>query len=148
MFQSDPMLSQGLLDIECPGVHYLEDSGIEIDGVSFWGSPWQPEFNHWAFNLYRGEQLAQKWALIPDDTDVLITHGPPLGILDFVPSGEHVGCEDLKNRVDQMPSLKAHIFGHIHYSYGMVARNGKYFVNAANCSEEYEAVNVPIAIDI
>ena len=59
------------------GVHYLEDSGVEIAGTRWWGSPWQPEFNSWAFNLPRGEPLSEKWALIPDDVDVLVTHSPP-----------------------------------------------------------------------
>src|SRR6516225_9872366 len=58
---------------------YLQDSGTEIEGIRFWGSPWQPEFNNWEFNLPRGVALAEKWALIPPGTDVLITHGPPQG---------------------------------------------------------------------
>ncbi|WP_286138217.1 metallophosphoesterase family protein, partial [Methylomonas methanica] len=74
---------------------YLENSGVELFGLKFWGSPWQPEFYNWAFNLPRGKPLAEIWALIPDDTDVLITHTPPYGILDRLESGRHVGCVDL-----------------------------------------------------
>jgi hypothetical protein len=61
---------------------YLEDSGCEIEGLTFYGSPWQPWFGGWAFNLPRGEALAAMWALIPVGIDVLMTHGPPEGILD------------------------------------------------------------------
>ena len=65
---------------------YLQDSGTEIAGLKVWGSPWQPRFFDWAFNLDRGPDIAAKWALIPDGTDVLVTHGPPAGVLDQTPS--------------------------------------------------------------
>ena len=87
------------------GVHYLQDSEVTIDGIKFYGSPWQPEFYNWAFNLPRGEKLAQKWAEIPDNTDVLITHGPAYGILDYAPMGGHVGCEELYKRIFDVKKL-------------------------------------------
>src|SRR5512145_338484 len=65
-----------------PDVIYLQDSGTELFGLRFWGSPWQPEFCAWAFNLPRGRALAEKWSLIPRNTDVLVTHGPPSGFGD------------------------------------------------------------------
>jgi len=72
---------------------YLRDSEIVIDRIKFYGSPYQPWFHSWAFNLQRGSQLAEKWNLIPNDTDVLITHGPPYGYNDFVEwDNIHVGC--------------------------------------------------------
>ncbi len=77
---------------------YLQDSSVEIEGLKIYGSPWQPRFFDWAFNLNRGAELAEKWKLIPDDTDILITHGPPNGILDEVPRKyfvENTGCEEL-----------------------------------------------------
>ena len=61
-------------------VVYLQDSAATIEGVRFWGSPWQPEYNDWAWNLPRGSALAARWALIPDGVDVLVTHSPPAGI--------------------------------------------------------------------
>jgi len=126
---------------------YLEDSGIEINGVNFYGSPWQPDFHNWAYNLPRGEPLAQMWEMIPDDTDVLITHGPPYGILDRVYSGDHVGCEDLLAALPRvMPKL--HVFGHIHEDYGVLTQNGTVFVNAAICDGQYRPVNDPIVIDL
>lgn len=126
---------------------YLEDEGIEIDGLKFWGSPWQPEFFNWAFNLPRGGALAEKWHLIPDDTHVLITHGPPMGILDQTSTGESVGCQDLRKAVSRIKPL-LHIFGHIHESYGVAREEGITFVNAAMCNEGYHAINPPIFVDI
>jgi Icc-related predicted phosphoesterase len=126
---------------------YLEDSGIEIDGIKFWGSPWQPFFCNWAFNLPRGAPLAQVWAKIPEDSDVLITHGPPYGILDQVPSGEHVGCEELLKALQRIRP-KVHVFGHIHESYGMLKQDGTVFINASICDGRYRPINAPIVLDI
>ena len=109
---------------------YLEDRAVEVEGVKFYGSPWQPEFFDWAFNLPRGPALAAVWAKIPDDTQVLITHGPPLGIGDLTHRGPHVGCEDLLRRVRQVrPRL--HVFGHIHEAAGRYDVDGTTFVNAS-----------------
>lgn len=133
---------------------YLEDSGIVIEGLKFWGSPWTPRFFDWAFNANRGPQLFEKWQRIPLDTDVLITHGPPKGILDTVitrDGEEQVGCNDLLRRLSELKNLKAHIFGHIHGGYGTeiqgIDRQVR-FVNASICTEQYEASNHPIVLDI
>ena len=67
--------------------------------MKFYGSPWQPWFCDWAYNLARGEEIAAKWAAIPSDTDVLVTHGPPLGHGDLCSSGQRAGCLDLLERV-------------------------------------------------
>jgi len=113
-FVDDPERARALLS----GLVYLEDGEVTIDGVRFWGSPWQPEFNDWAFNLPRGEAIARKWALIPDGIDVLITHGPPLGIGDDGPVGGRAGCADLLARVQQVQP-RLHVFGHIHQDGGV-----------------------------
>jgi len=135
------------LGAELFGAAYLSDSGRTIEGVRVWGSPWQPWFFDWAFNLPRGEPLAAKWALIPDDTDVLVTHGPPMGVLDKTSRGEPVGCEALRDRIAQVrPRL--HVFGHIHEAYGAVERAGTLYVNASNCDLRYEPVNPPVVVDI
>jgi predicted phosphohydrolase len=126
---------------------YLQDSGVDIGGVEFWGSPWQPEFYDWAFNLPRGQALAEVWAQVPEDTDVLITHSPPFGILDQVPSGEHVGCEELLKALQRIRP-RAHIFGHIHEGYGVLQQNGTTFINASICDERYRPINEPIVIDL
>ena len=134
------------------GVTYLEDEATTIDGVKFYGSPWQPEFNGWAFNMPRGGQgLRAAWALIPDDTNVLLTHGPPKGIGDLVPRGELTGCEHLFARAMRLEHLKAHIFGHIHVGYGtyrLPERPDVQFVNASTCTEAYLPLNPPIVIDV
>ena len=132
---------------------YLEDSGAFIGGFNFWGSPWTPRFHDWAFNLDRGEQLKMIWQRIPDDTDVLITHGPPAGILDTVPTPtgqEQVGCADLRDRLFELPRLKAHVFGHIHEGYGSKTWQDKnlLFVNGCTCTSWYQPTNPPIVFDL
>lgn len=122
--EDDPDRARSVLDAAI----YLQDSGIEIEGVRFWGSPWQPEFHSWAFNLPRGQALADKWALIPEDTDVLVTHGPPIGIGDRVSHSDRAGCADLLYRVLTVrPRL--HLFGHIHADRGRWDLGGISFAN-------------------
>lgn len=128
------------------GLTYLQDSGIVIDRVSIWGSPWQPWFYDWAFNLPRGAPIAERWKLIPEGTQVLITHGPPFGILDSVRT-EHVGCADLLTRVGEVQP-KLHAFGHIHAGSGVATSNGIQFVNASICDEQYSPTNPVRVIDI
>ena len=130
-----------------PDIIYLQDSGTAIDGLRIWGSPWQPRFYDWAFNLDRGPQLAAKWALIPADTDILITHGPPHGTLDLTPRGDRAGCEALAARLDQL-RVRLHVFGHIHHSYGVVERGDRISVNACICDERYVAANAPVVVDL
>lgn len=131
---------------------YLQDSAVVIDGLKIWGSPWQPWFFDWAFNLERGEEIKSKWDLIPEDTDILITHGPPAGVLDNVPDGRNVGCQDLRDAVERVQP-KLHVFGHIHHSYGRGTwtwDSGKKttFVNASICTENYKPTNLPLVIDL
>jgi Icc-related predicted phosphoesterase len=127
-------------------VIYLEDSEVVIDGIKIYGSPWQPEFFDWAFNLKRGEPLMEKWNMIPMDTDILITHGPAFGELDDTIQGLRVGCEDLIRRVlDVNP--KIHVCGHIHYGYGMKKSLDVNFINASSLGERYTYDNKPIVID-
>lgn len=126
---------------------YLEDSSIEVEGLKFYGSPWQPAFCHWAFNLKRGPALAEKWAMIPNDTDVLVTHCGPRGILDKGVSGEALGCDDLLKRVKEVKP-KLHVFGHIHNAYGTERHDTTTFVNATVCNEVYSPINPAIVIEI
>lgn len=129
---------------------YLRDSGTEIEGVRFWGSPWTPIFFDWAFNLARGPAIAERWAQIPAATDVLITHGPPAGILDQVLTAKDslsVGCDDLARELERL-AVKFHIFGHIHEGYGQQALNDRLYVNASTCTGQYKPMNPPIVLDI
>lgn len=88
----------------------VPDSGITIDGVRFYGSPWTPEFYGWGFNAERGDEIAAIWRRIPTETDVLITHGPPVGIGDACFDGQRAGCVDLlreiETRVCPLPFLR------------------------------------------
>lgn len=144
-FEEQPELAQQLVGAG-EGITYLQDSGVTIDGLKFFGSPWQPEFNGWSFNLQRGSQIAKKWNLIPHGTDVLVTHGPPATILDFA-HGEHLGCADLWARVRDL-APKVHAFGHIHEGAGTDERDGTTFVNASICDGAYHPVNPCRVIDI
>lgn len=135
-------------DIE--NVHYLENSGVTIDGINFWGSPATPTFGYgWGFNYDRGPEIDTIWQKIPDNTDILITHGPPFGILDAVKRGSTigVGCSNLSGRISER-KIKAHFFGHIHESYGHVHDNGTHYFNCCNLDEEYYPSNFPWIVDI
>src|SRR5262249_34581739 len=124
-FETHPEKARALLG---PAVHYLLDSDVVLDGVRFWGSPWQPAFNDWAFNLPRGPALATKWELIPVGVEVLITHGPPRGIGDRCGMSEREGCDDLREAVFRVrPRL--HLFGHIHQDGGLWEIDGTCFAN-------------------
>ena len=128
---------------------YLQDEEIVINGLKFYFSPWTPYFMGWGFNVSRGPEIAQFWKKIPEDTNVLVTHGPPMGILDKVDKNEqltsgrspNLGCEDLNRRVQQLPNLKVHAFGHIHGSRGVLSRGilakPVTYVNASFLNEAY-----------
>jgi predicted phosphohydrolase len=132
------------------GITYLEDSGIEINNFFIWGSPWTPFFNDWAFNLpRRSMELQAKWDLIPDKTNILITHGPPHGILDDTINNGSQGCEMLALRIKQLPNLNLCCYGHLHKNgSGVEEHNGVKFVNAAICTDAYKPTNLPVVIDI
>ncbi len=138
---------------------YLENSGCEIEGLKFWGSPVTPRFGHprWAFNEDRGWNIRQVWNEIPDDTDVLLTHGPPAGILDYVPfkekyeegcthylPGGNRGCVDLRDRVLWIEP-RYHLFGHIHEEYGYRDRGSgsTTYLNGSLVDMHYNLVNEP-----
>ncbi len=96
---------------------YLCDESIDVDGVRVHGSPWTPTFMAWAF-MHDEEDLAAVWARIPDEVDVLVTHGPPLGHGDLAVHGVHVGSENLAERLARLDRLRLHAFGHIHEAGG------------------------------
>ena len=129
-----------------PDIIYLNDSGIEIDDCHIWGSPITPEFFNWAFNRKRGEPIRKHWDLIPENTDILITHGPPYRILDLTIHEQHVGCKDLLQKVKQIRP-KYHIFGHIHESYGSLNLSGTRFINASAVNEQYDLRHKPILFE-
>ena len=165
LFQDEPAIARQILKDN--DIIYLEDEFVMVNGLKVYGTPHQPEFCNWAFNLERGEQLAEKWAMIPDDTDILITHSPPYGILDgapdtdwiktqkqydeyirdvsigkIKPTTKPVGCEELLIRVKQIKP-RLHIFGHIHEGYGMEIIDETIFKNVAICTARYQPTNIP-----
>ena len=127
---------------------YLLNSSVTISGVKFYGSPWVPVFRQWAFQLKRGQQLDDNWKQIPSDTDVLITHTPPLGVLDLSAHHLRAGCLSLLGHVVTRVQPRYHIFGHIHESYGILKTSNTTFINAATCDKSYRARNAPVVFDI
>lgn len=140
-------------------IHYLEDSGVTVEGIKFWGSPVQPEFCNWAFNR-TPENIEKHWDAIPVDTDFLITHGPRFGVLDQCPRAwnsdelHHVGCPVLDRVLTEKGiKPKVHAFGHIHYSYGSQVyvdpqtKHHSYSLNASVMSEQYIPSNKPHVLD-
>lgn len=128
-------------------VYYLENSDITIDGLKIWGSPITPAFGFgWAFNAYRHE-INQYWQLIPNDTDIVITHGPIYGYCDRTDRGGlSVGCEQLYHRLNEVnPQL--HFSGHIHEAYGYRQTKWGYAFNGCVCDLSYEPTNKPLTFD-
>ena len=148
LFENEPFDATRMVR-EYPNISYLEDSFCGIEGLRIWGSPWQPEFYQWAFNLQRnGEDLREKWSWIPDKLDILITHGPAFGHLDVSGfGGNHVGCELLRERIDKIQPL-IHVFGHIHGSAGYKFDGNTHYFNASVLDERYTYQNKPMTIDL
>jgi predicted phosphodiesterase len=138
----------------CPEGILLMDEGVCIEGLNIWGSPVTPWFRDWAFNRQRGLDIKAFWDAIPEETDILITHGPPLYIRDSLYRWSdkefcgRVGCEELAKRVFELPKLKYHIFGHIHCSHGEEFRLGKHFYNVAICDDRNFPVNDVTVIEV
>ena len=127
-------------------VIYLEDEEIVIDNIKFYGTPVQKIFCNWAFNRHESK-LAQHWAAIPDDTDVLITHSPPYGIGDYVSDG-HQGSPSLYMEIVKRIKPKIHCFGHIHEGYGVKVIDNIKFINGSNLDGYYQCINDPIIVEI
>lgn len=160
VFEEDPSLAKQCIE-EVPGLILLHERSVEIDGIKFYGTAFQPFFFDWAFNVGKKmgvlnwtdiEKLTEHYSRIPDDTEVLITHCPPYGIRDSIgdpeKSGRRTGSPELLDRIANLKKLKLHAFGHIHWSHGMEERNGIKFVNAAMCDEDYNPINPVITVEI
>ena len=134
---SEKKTKQAFLDA---GAALLINESIEIEGIKIWGSPLTPTFNDWAYNRDRGK-IGKTWAKIPDNTQILVTHGPCKGILDLSENPwrelEQTGCSALASRIEDLKDLKFHLFGHIHdnprycKNQGVMIRNGVTYSNAS-----------------
>lgn len=124
-------------------VWYLNDMGVDIEGLRIWGSPYTPFYQRWAFTRFRGPQIAAHWAKIPPGTDLLITHGPAYKTLDLHRNELHIGCKDLAQRMEIIKP-KMHLFGHVHESYGSRAQSGTRYINCSMLDEDYRMVNPPV----
>lgn len=149
LMEMRPELATEFADLN---IHYLWDSGTTIEGINFWGSPYTPWFNNWAFNEHR-DNMSRHWNLIPDGTDILVTHGPPQGIRDglyTINAGEqHLGDPQLLEAVYRV-NPDVHIFGHIHAGYGQQHEKpvGISFYNVSICDEHYVVTNPCTVIDL
>ena len=143
-FEQHPSHARGL----ATNFHYLQDSGITLANLRFWGSPRTPTFLSWAFMADRGPAIKRYWDSIPAYTDVLITHGPPKLICDQqAPGWEHLGCEELSYAVERArPGV--HLFGHIHGGHGQYWNRTTKFANCAVMDEAYKVVHPATVIDI
>lgn len=125
---------------------YLRNEGITVEGIHIWGSPVTPWFYDWAFNRRRGSDIKRYWDRIPSETDILITHGPPYGILDKTARGDHAGCEELMDAIKRVaPDI--HVFGHIHEAYGREEHLGTLFLNASVLDLSYSMTHEPHVIE-
>merc|ERR1711976_387527 len=138
-----------------PGFVYLENSTVEILGLKIYGSPYSAFFHNWAFNSHRGPESAEIWSQIPDDTDIIVAHGPALGYGDRVISpyfpghqGTHCGCANLLHEIKYRIKPKLMISGHIHEDPGAWTDGVTTFVNASTCDLKYKPVNPICVIDL
>jgi predicted phosphohydrolase len=152
----DNLIEQGkvkiALDPFVENIHYLCDSGTEFEKLKIWGSPYTPRFSGqnkacMAFSVQSEFQLRDHFDLIPSDTDILVTHSPPFGILDECNNGR-AGSEMLRQAITR---VKPHLtcFGHIHEQGGKsIMINSSIFINASIVNEYYQNVNKPIYVEL
>lgn len=151
-FQREPKMTKEVVN-SYKEIVYLQDSflgyGVDTENyVKIYGSPWQPEFHNWAFNLPKGGwELEQAWEEIPEDTDILITHGPAFGYLDTIMGQyDNLGCELLTKRIKTIKP-KIHVCGHIHSGYGYVFDGDTHFINASVLDEQYQYTQKPLTVE-
>jgi Icc-related predicted phosphoesterase len=150
IFQKQPDYVKRVME-NYPNITYLQDDFVYFYewGLKIYGSPWQPEFYNWAFNLPRNsKELEEVWNKIPDDTDILLTHGPAYGFVDKVIGRyENLGCEKLAERIRIVqPTL--HVCGHIHSGNGVAYNERTTHINASVLDERYEYAHTPYNIEL
>jgi Icc-related predicted phosphoesterase len=144
---SEAMVETARCILADAGVVYLEDSWAEIDGLVFYGSPWTRRFGRWCFATESDEDERRRWSTMPDRIDVLVTHSPPAGILDWNDSRDaRCGSRVLRDLVLRA-APKLHVFGHLHPGRGVATTGATTFVNAASMDKDFKALP-PIVIDL
>ena len=146
LFEKNSSLAKTLIP---DNIIYLEDNGIVLDDIHFYGSPVSLPFYNWAFN--RTEEILKKhWEAIPNNVDVLITHTPPYKIRDFAEFGtkNHCGSKSLYNEIIKRIKPKISCFGHIHSEYGITDINNIKFINSSMLNDDYIYQNKPILVEI
>ena len=139
VYESAPALAKKMLS----NAQVLIDEAITIRGLKFYGTPWQPYYNNWSFNVQDPKKRAALFKKIPKDTNVLITHCPPRTILDA-----GLGDPELAKRLDNLKHLKYHIFSHIHGAYGTLIKDGVTFVNCSILDDNYSVTNEPVVLEV
>lgn len=127
-------------------VFYLNNNGISLENICIWGSPVQPGAGKSTFKKRSGEEITKYWRLIPKGIDILVTHGPPFGILDRTKKGANAGCKDLLKRIRNIKPAY-HVFGHIHENYGQLYDGITRYINASLLNERYRLLNDPVILD-
>jgi Icc-related predicted phosphoesterase len=125
--------------------HYLQDSMVKINGLNIYGTPYQPRFMDWSFNADE-PFLKRKWGMIPEDTDILLLHGPPLGVGDTVHK-EHTGSPSLRDRILEIEPTIA-VFGHIHEGRGVYTLGKTTCLNATLVDAKYEVAYTPYVVEM
>lgn len=129
-------------------VIYLNNEMVEVEGLRIWGSPIQPTFLNMAFNRNPGKEIQSYWDLIPNDIDILLTHGPAFGILDRTLTNKKAGCKELRKAIEEKKP-RMHICGHIHEGYGNMWHKGMLFINASSMNHTTHTLsNTPILFEI
>ena len=162
LFETQPLIVNEIISkYQDYGIVYLKDSFFVYEGIKFYGTPYQPFFCNWAFNVKDFDKLVFIYQQIPDDVDVLLTHCPPYGILDQshksnyrnLDGEEHLGSMELKEVLAEKSLKKCNprvvAFGHIHGDGGkMINIDNTIYINASLCDEFYEPTNKIITIEL
>lgn len=154
LLEKNPDIAMYMMEYHAPNVTYLQDSEVTMEGLTIWGSPMTPTFYNWSFNRKSGPEIAKHWKKIPKNIDVLVTHGPALGILDKSRSSaiRRCGCKDLYDALLVTKPL-VHIFGHIHGGYGQMTLQHEDGAktdcrNVAICNEHYVPTRPATVIEL
>lgn len=153
IFETNPYIAKQFLLETIPNLVYLYHESYTYKEYKIFGTPWQPYFCDWAFNVKDNLKLYEMYLEIPDDVNILITHCPPEGILDNTVNKWNLektscGSRALKLALPRLKYLKVHMFGHIHFSNGIDFINNIWYSNSSICGEDYKPTNLPRIIEL